>query len=122
MSIECERPVEVTRRCPLCDDASSADSSGESCARCGFGIEAARGVLQELAERAASRLKISPQLVHANTTINELPVDSLGLLEFVTELERDYGVRVFEQAWSEDLTYADIVRMILRVRDPAASP
>ena len=56
--------------------------------------------------------------IGAQTLLLELPVDSLGLVEFVTELERDHNVSLLEQAWSEDVTCGDIVRIVLQSKNP----
>ena len=112
--------------CPLCDtappDGLSSDvapmSSAEKCPRCGFANVAAQQMMDEFKQRASEQLKIPASTIGAQTLLLELPVDSLGLVEFVTELERDHNVSLLEQAWSEDVTCGDIVRIVLQSKNP----
>ncbi|MCA9149009.1 MAG: acyl carrier protein [Planctomycetales bacterium] len=93
-------------------------SSAEKCPRCGFANVAAQQMMDEFKQRASEQLKIPASTIGAQTLLLELPVDSLGLVEFVTELERDHNVSLLEQAWSEDVTCGDIVRIVLQSKNP----
>ena len=111
--------------CPLCDEspdqAELTRHAQEVCSHCGHEFSQTAELLAEFRRRAAQRLRVSPELITAQTSLHDFPVDHLGLVEFVTEIERDYQVNLLEQAWSEEITYGDVVRMILR-RRPAVVP
>lgn len=60
----------------------------------------------------SSTLKIDPERITMEATIEELDVDSLGLVELSLGLEEAFGLHIGDEELQELGTVGDIVRLV----------
>jgi acyl carrier protein len=69
-------------------------------------------MFEAIREIISDTLKIEPQLITADSTMEEMGVDSLGLVELSMELEKCYCLQLGDEALQGLETVSDIIKLI----------
>ena len=76
---------------------------------------------QTLADLAINEFRCPPEKINGNSTIKELGIDSLGLLEFIFRIEEVFDIRIDNDETEKLKTLADIVDLVDRLRPPVTA-
>jgi acyl carrier protein len=70
-------------------------------------------VFEQVKDILSNTLKIEPERITMEVTIEELDVDSLGMVELSLELEEAFKLHIGDEELQELGTVGDIVRLIM---------
>jgi acyl carrier protein len=115
MTISSRTPEGLPHHCPICGQESALEPSfpgGDStCPTCGH-------LLWWFRDRLALWADLLPESIDFDSsTMSDLGIDSLELVELIMELEEQFGVTIPDEAAENFTTIADVIRYIVAHRD-----
>lgn len=76
--------------------------------------------LERIKRLASDKLKLDAEQIHVDTALDQLGVDSLGLIEFLFLVEDEFGIRL-PQEHDALQTVGDVLALV-GARIPASAP
>ena len=74
---------------------------------------------QTLANIAVKEFQCDPEKISEDASIQDLGIDSLGLLEFIFRIEEVFAIRIDNEDADRLQTLSDIANLVDRLRTPA---
>ncbi|MGN9809497.1 acyl carrier protein [Micromonospora sp. BQ11] len=71
-------------------------------------------ITERIGKLLITRFGVAPDEFSAQTTLSDLDLDSLALVEFGLIAEKEFGVKIGEDEISPDDTVADVADLIVR--------
>lgn len=107
-------------KCPLCGASANIEFSNPAqdapCPKCGHLLWASAQLADSIARHYANVLGTAPGEIDAGTQFSDLVADSLETVEWIMELEEEFGVSIPEEAAENFETIGDVVTYIREQR------
>lgn len=69
-------------------------------------------IFEKISKIIAENADINPEIISPETTINELGLDSIDLVDLVMEIEDSFGVSIPDEEFENIRTVSDITDLI----------